>query len=235
MSAFAVKYWTPVLYELADISNPHGATRANPCLRFTMAAVSVTSCLFKLFFFSFHWQFIKHLEASATTVFFPPSSFYPTTINGILINSKNHPMTWKGRNEVFYTACNLQRVVWVFRWNNHGGRFATRHEHNRSAFVCRRRAGGQMKRPSGNNGADVKHCGSAVSLPQPAQWDRKWKAASAESRQWAERLVAGLLCAVNRVSWWRWSTAPCRWTQMKGFSLCSLASSSAEADRAREG
>lgn len=30
-------------------------------------------------------------------------------------------MTWKGRNEVFYAACNLRRVVWVFRWYNHRG------------------------------------------------------------------------------------------------------------------
>lgn len=125
-------------------------------------------------------------------------------------------MTWKGRNEAFYAACNLRRVVRVFRWYNHGGRFTSRHKHNRSAFVCRRRARGQMERPLGNNWADVKHCGFAVSSLLPAEWDRKWKSVSAEWRQWEEQLMTGLLCTINRVSWWRWSTA---WTQMEGSAV----------------
>ncbi|KAI9523945.1 hypothetical protein NQZ68_022578 [Dissostichus eleginoides] len=61
--------------------------------------------------------------------------------------------------------------------------FASRHEHNRSAFVGRRRARGQMKRQLGNNRADVKHCGFAVSSLLAAEWSRKGKAVSAEWRQ----------------------------------------------------
>ena len=74
--------------------------------------------------FSFHWQSIKHplyVPDPWNSIVF---SFYSTPVNGILINSKKHAMTWKSCNEVFFcTACNLQRVVWVFRWYNHGGLF----------------------------------------------------------------------------------------------------------------
>ncbi len=167
-----------------------------------MAAISVPA-VFKLFFFSFHWQFIKHplcVPDCWNSRFF---SFYPTPVNGILINSKSHAMTWKGRNEVFYAACNLRRVVWVFRWYNDGGRFRSRHKHNRSAFVCRRHARGQMKRLLRNNWADVKHCGFVVSSLLSAEWAQKWKSISAESRQEEEQLMTGLLCVNNRVSWWR--------------------------------
>ena len=104
-------------------------------------------------------------QTAATADFY---SFSPTPVNGILINSKNRATTWKRRNEVFYAACNLRRAVWVFGWYNQGGRFTSRHKRNRSAFVCRRCARGQMKRLLRNNRADVKHCGFAA-------WDRKWR------------------------------------------------------------